>query len=128
MTILTMALLLSLSLGLMIAGIQLMRIQKQLTEQRNLIKKSYSELNANSSGSIGLGHRLLILEKQMKELKSRHQDMVSFGSDDKYQKRTYKQASQLALMGATIDELKNSCELSHGEAELLSHMNLTHSH
>jgi len=128
MTILTIALLLSLSLGLMIAGIQLMRVQKQLTKQRNLIKKIYSELNANSSGSIGLGQRLLILEKQMKELKSRHQDMVSFGSDDKYQKRTYKQASQLALMGATIDELKNSCELSHGEAELLSHMNLAHSH
>jgi predicted nucleic acid-binding Zn-ribbon protein len=128
MTIITMALLISISLGLMIAGIKLRRFQKQLTEQRNLIKKTYSELNANSSGSIGLGHRLLILEKQMKELKSRHQDMVSFGSDDQYQKRTYKQASQLALMGATIDELKNSCELSHGEAELLSHMNLTHSH
>ncbi|MFT5451253.1 MAG: putative nucleic acid-binding Zn-ribbon protein [Enterobacterales bacterium] len=128
MTIITMALLITLSLGLMIAGIQLRRFQKQLTEQRNLIKKIYSELNANSSGSIGLGHRLLTLEKQMKELKSRHQDMVSFGSDDQYQKRTYKQASQLALMGATIDELKNSCELSHGEAELLSHMNLSHSH
>ena len=128
MTILIMALLISLSLGLLIAGIQLMRFQKQLTEQRSLIKKTHSELNANSSGSIGLGHRLLTLEKQMKELKSRHQDLVSFGSDDKYQKRTYKQASQLALMGATIDELKNSCELSHGEAELLSHMNLTHSH
>ena len=128
MTILTMVLLISLSLGLMITGIHLSRFQKQLTEQRKLIKKSYSELNANSSASIGLGHRLLILEKQMKELKSRHQDMVSFGSDDQYQKRTYKQASQLALMGATIDELKNSCELSHGEAELLSHMNLSHSH
>jgi len=128
MTILIMALLISLSLGLFIAGLQLLRFQKQLAGQRKIIKKIYSELNANSSGSIGLGHRLLQLEKQMKELKSRHQDMVSFGSDDQYQKRTYKQASQLALMGATIDELKSSCELSHGEAELLSHMNLSHSH
>ena len=128
MTIIMIALLGTLALGLMIAGIQLMRFQKQLSGHRHLIKKIYSELNANSSGSIGLGHRLLILEKQMKELKSRHQDMVSFGSDDQYQKRTYKQASQLALMGATIDELKDSCELSHGEAELLSHMNLSHSH
>ena len=63
MTILTMALLASLSLGLMIAGIQMMRFQKQLTEQRNLIKKTWSELNANSNGSIGLGHRQFALEK-----------------------------------------------------------------
>ncbi|PCJ49970.1 MAG: hypothetical protein COA74_04050 [Gammaproteobacteria bacterium] len=128
MIIITQVLLISLSVGLLIAGIQLYRLQNQLSAQRKSFKKIHSELNASSSSSIGLGNRLLSLEKQMKELKSRHQDMVSFGSDDQYQKRTYKQASQLALMGATIDELKQSCELSHGEAELLSHMNLTSSH
>ena len=128
MTIITMALLISLSMGLFFAGIQLYRFQRQLFELRGLFKKLNSELNANLSSSIGLGYRLLHVEKQMKELKNRHQDIVSYGGNDNFQKRTYKQASQLALMGATIDELKESCELSHGEAELLSHMNLVNSH
>jgi len=91
-------------------------------------KKLATELNATMSGAIGLGQRLLSIEKQIKELKSRHQDILSFGNDDKHQKRTYKQASQLAQMGASIDELKHSCELSQGEAELLSHMSSQHTH
>jgi len=106
----------------------LIKIQKQLDKSLNSNKTIHAELNATSSGAIGLGQRLLFIEKQIKELRARHQDMVSFGNDDKYQKKTYKQASQLALMGASIDDLKQSCELSQGEAELLSHMSSLQTH
>ena len=128
MTIITMTVLILFSLGLFLSGIQLSRLNKQLISQKNALKKLSSELNATTSGTFGLGNRLLVIEKQIKDLKSRHQDMVSFGNDDHYQKRTYKQATQLAQMGASIDELKQSCELSHGEAELLAHMNLSPKH
>lgn len=128
MTIITMTVLILFSLGLFLAGVQLSRLQKQLINQKNALKKLSSTLNATTNGTFGLGHRLLIIEKQIKDLKSRHQDMMSFGNDDQYQKRTYKQATQLAQMGASIEELKQSCELSQGEAELLSHMNLSQKH
>lgn len=122
MSLLTITVFVVLSIGLFWAGVQLYRLHSMLCEQQHLLKNLTSELNAIANGSIGLGNSLLRTEKQLKDLKSRHQDLVSFGNDDHYQKRTYKQANQLALMGATIDELKQSCELSHGEAELLAHM------
>lgn len=128
MTIITMTLLILFSIGLFWAGVQLHRLQKQLHEQQLVIKKLSSELNATTSGTFGIGNSLISVEKQIKDLRNRQQDMASFGNDDQYQKRTYKQATHLAQMGASIDELKQSCELSHGEAELLAHLNLSQSH
>jgi len=124
MTVLNMVLLLLFSVALIVAGIQLFRFQKQLTVQQRLLRKLSSELNATSNGCIGLGHRISLITKQLNTVKSQHQDLLAFGSSDQQQKRTYKQATHLAQMGASIEELRESCELSQGEAELLSHMNL----
>ena len=124
MTIYTMALLILFSTCLLIAGIQLYRFQKQLLLQQLMVKKLTSEINAISSGNYGLGTRLLKIQKQLKSLKTQHQDLLVSDSDGEYQKKTYKHATHLAQMGATVDELRKSCELSHGEAELLAHMNL----
>jgi len=112
------------ALGLLIAAVQLFRFQKQLLQQQIQVKKLSSELNQTAKTAFGFGTRLLTIEQQVKDIKSKHQDMVSFTTDDQYQKRTFKQASQMAQMGASIDQLKQSCELSQGEAELLTHMNL----
>jgi len=124
MTIFTMTLLTIFSIGLFWAGIQLSRMQKQLVSQQEKLKRLSSELNVTTRTSFGFGHRLVKIEKQLTSIKTQHQDLLAFGSDDQYQKRTFKQATHLAQMGASIDELRQSCELSHGEAELLSHMNL----
>ena len=124
MTVLNMVLLLLFSVALIVAEIQLFRFQKQLTVQQRLLRKLSSELNATSNGCIGLGHRISLITKQLNTVKSQHQDLLAFGSSDQQQKRTYKQATHLAQMGASIEELRESCELSQGEAELLSHMNL----
>ena len=128
MTIIIMTLLAFLSVGLFIAGIHLYRLQNQINLQQSLIKKLAKDINATSNSGYGVGSRLLHTEKLLKELKSKQQDMISFGSEDQHQKRTYKQANQLAQMGATVDELKHSCELSHGEAELLAHLNPSQAH
>ena len=128
MTIIIMTLLALLSVGLFFAGIHLSRLQKQINIQQLLIKKLTADINATSSSGYGIGNRLLSTEAKVKELKSKLQDIISFGSEDQYQKRTYKQANQLAQMGASIDELKHSCELSHGEAELLAHLNPSQAH
>ena len=128
MTILIITLLAILSAGLFVAGILLNKLQKQINNQLLLIKRLTTDINATSNSGYGIGKRLLSVEKQLKDLKSKQQDLISFGSEDKYQKRTYKQANQLAQMGASIAELKQSCELSHGEAELLAHLNPSQTH
>ena len=123
MTMITMTLLILISVALLTTGIQLYRLQKQFSSQQKMLKKLSSEHKSSTSVNYGFGNRLIVIEKQLINLKTQHQDMVSFGSEDQYQKRTFKQASHLAQMGASIDELRESCELSHGEAELLAHMN-----
>jgi len=112
------------STGLLLAGIHIFKLQKQLTIQQESLKKIFSEMNATTKGSIGIGNKLYNVSRQLNQLKNQQQDMVSFGGDVNYQKRTYKQATHLAKMGASVDELKDNCELSQGEAELLAHMNL----
>ena len=119
-----MTILILISLALLVTGVQLYRLQKQVLLQQESLKKLSSEYKATSSANFGFGNRLVDIERQLINLKTQHQDIVAFGNDDKYQKRTFKQASHLAQMGASIDELRQSCELSHGEAELLAHMNL----
>ncbi|MCP4273169.1 MAG: DUF2802 domain-containing protein [Gammaproteobacteria bacterium] len=126
MTILTMTLLIFFSLGLLIAGLQIAKMQKKLAIQDASLQRLNSEINATSKGSIGIGNKLFNVSKQLNLLKNQQQDMVSFGGDVNFQKRTYKQATHLAKMGASIDELKSNCELSQGEAELLAHMNVNH--
>lgn len=126
MTILTMTLLLILSAGLLVAGVQIVKLQKKLSLQDESLQRLFSEINATSNGSIGIGNKLYNVSKQLNHLKNQQQDMASSGTDVNFQKRTYKQASHLAKMGASIDELKMNCELSQGEAELLAHMNVNH--
>ncbi|MCP3674667.1 MAG: DUF2802 domain-containing protein [Gammaproteobacteria bacterium] len=124
MTIITMTILILISLALLITGAQLYQLQKQFLLQQESLEKLSSEYKATSSTNFGFGNRLVDIERKLINLKTQHQDIVEFGSEDKYQKRTFKQASHLAQMGASVDELRQSCELSHGEAELLAHMNL----
>ena len=124
MTIFIMTLLVLFSAGLCLAGIQLFRFQRQLASQQNILRKLASELNATTSGNYGLGNRMLSMQKQLASLKTQYQDVISANSIGQYQKQSYKQASHLAKMGASIDELRQSCELSQGEAELLTHMKL----
>ncbi len=128
MTILMLSIMAVLSVAILLSARQHQQTQKQITNQQKQIKKLSVELNATSNGAIGLGQRILNIDKQIKDIKSRHQDMLSFGNDDQFQKRTYKQANQLALMGASIEDLRQSCELSQGEAELLSHMSSIQAH
>jgi len=123
MTILTMTLLILFSSGLLLAGIQIFKLQKQIAIQQESFKRLTSEINATSNSTIGIGNKLNNVDKQLNQLKNQQQDMVSFGGDVNHLKRTYKQATHLAKMGASIDELKQNCELSQGEAELLAHMN-----
>lgn len=86
-------------------------------------KRVDKELHAAALINQTLGNRLLSLEAEAKRLSAQQKELEDFGKSDLFQQRTFKQASKMAQLGASIEELKRSCELSEGEAELLRHLN-----
>ena len=99
---------------------QLKNSQKQHAERLKRIEK---ELHAAALINQTLGNRLLSLEAEARRLEVQQKELEEFGKSDLFQQRTFKQASKMAQLGASIEELKRSCELSEGEAQLLRHLN-----
>jgi Flp pilus assembly protein TadB len=85
-------------------------------------KRLEKELQAAAHINQVLGDRLIAAESEFKRIDALLQELQEFGKNDLFQQRTFKQAGKMAQLGASVDELKRSCELSQGEAELLSHM------
>lgn len=73
------------------------------------------ELAALCNASVGAGEHVLRLEQQMQRIIERQNGLEMRSVGD----RPYNQASQLVNRGANIDELVDTCGLTHGEAELL---------
>ena len=91
--------------------------------QNKRLKRAEKELHAAALINQTLGNRLLSLEAEAKRLEAQQKELQDFGKNDLFQQRTFKQASKMAQLGASIEELKRSCELSEGEAQLLRHLN-----
>ncbi|NNJ73144.1 MAG: DUF2802 domain-containing protein [Enterobacterales bacterium] len=99
---------------------QLKNVQKQHADKFKRVEK---ELHAAALINQTLGNRLFSVEAEAKRLEAQQKELEDFGKNDLFQQRTFKQASKMAQLGASIEELKRSCELSEGEAQLLRHLN-----
>lgn len=88
------------------------------TEQNNieLIDSLSKEVNGISHGSMGVGRKVLALEKEIEDL---HIRLDEFQRNDPA-KVSYSEAARLVEMGASIEDLMNSCGISKPEAELVS--------
>lgn len=73
------------------------------------------ELNELRSGTIGVGRRLLELEKSLKQ----QQAKIEESAEQDPGARLYTRATKMVALGAGIDELVAECELPRAEAELL---------
>jgi len=91
-------------------------ITKQATKHGELIKTVNQELQAIGSGSMGVGRKLIILEKQMAELKHNQDEMVKNDPN----RVSYTEATRLVELGADVEDLMNSCGISRPEAELVT--------
>jgi len=101
---------------------QLNKLRSQVDAMGSLVKESdrqsdavKQELHELRSGTIGVGRRVLELEKRLAQQaakldESREQDP---------QARLYTRAMKMVSLGAGIDELMAECELPKAEAELL---------
>lgn len=74
------------------------------------------ELHATTSGSLGVGQRLVACERQLHELRTTLDEMRR---NDPL-RISYDEASRLVDLGADIEDLMNTCGISRPEAELVS--------
>ncbi|MDF0533001.1 DUF2802 domain-containing protein [Shewanella yunxiaonensis] len=92
---------------------------KEGDRQREALKRELQELR---SGTIGVGRRLLSLERKLVE-----QDVkLDESMQQEPQAKLYSRAIKMVQLGAGVDELMRECELPKAEAELLIRMHSKH--
>lgn len=69
-----------------------------------------------ASGSIGMGRRLVAIEKRLNMAVERQSELISKEGSSV----SYNRAMELLEMGATVDDLVSKCGLIRAEAELIS--------
>ena len=109
----------SIILFLAIINLQLWHRRKarNLSVQQTLPESSCftSDLAALNAGSIGLGERLLKIERNQKLLAQRVEQLELHANGN----ASYSQAISLVKQGINKQDLMATCELSEGEAGLL---------
>ncbi len=106
-------------LALMCAGAAIMlyrRMRYYERQQQALINVLRNEIRSMTSGSIGMGrrlvdteHRLNITVQKQEELENRDPGVLA-----------YNQAARLMEMGGNVDDLVRSCGIGRPEAELMA--------
>ena len=91
-------------------------MNKQAASHSESIKAVNQELQAIGSGSMGVGRKLIMLEKQIAELKHNQDEMVKNDPN----RVSYTEATRLVELGADVEDLMNSCGISRPEAELVT--------
>lgn len=91
---------------------RLKNIKRQHLEAEINQKKQVQVL---ASGSIGMGRRLVAIEKKLNLAVEKQSEILS-----KEGGVSYNRAMELLEMGATIDDLVSKCGLIRAEAELIS--------
>lgn len=122
MTTVEIGLLLSLFfsvLAMVIAFICLKRVQQQTQATEKLLQKAMREIAASTSGSVGMGQRLIAMEKRL-QTQDKKAEKIDYYNDEEFQ--PYSQAAQLFKMGIDCDEVARRCGLSRAEASLLEMM------
>lgn len=92
---------------------EMRRLRSQLKERCDTLGR---ELHATTSGSMGVGQRLITCERQLHELRGTLDEM----RQNDPLRISYDEASRLVDLGADIDDLMNTCGISRPEAELVS--------
>jgi len=82
----------------------------------DLVDELSKEIQGISHGSMGVGRKVLVLEKHIERLEARIEEMQKNDPS----KVSYSEAARLVELGAGVDDLMNSCGISRPEAELVS--------
>ncbi|HEY8938954.1 MAG TPA: DUF2802 domain-containing protein [Cellvibrio sp.] len=123
MTLLEIGLLVCLTISAIALAVALFtfkRLRQQALDTEKLIQRLTREVAASSSGSVGMGQRLLAMEKRLQASGDKKPEKIDYYNDDEFQ--PYSQAAQMFKMGMDAEEVARRCGLSRAEASLLEMM------
>lgn len=92
------------------------RLQQHQRQYEALINVLRNEIQAMTSSSIGMGHRLMDIESQLNITVEKQQELANRDPGV----LAYNQAARLMEMGADVDDLVRNCGIGRPEAELMA--------
>jgi uncharacterized protein YoxC len=108
------------AVALVIAVISLLYVRKQKKDNQTLLRHMMRELSASSNGAVGMGQRLLAMEKKLESNVTANRQKMDYQNDDTF--KPYSEAIQLLKMGVSTEEVSTRCGLSRAETSLLEMM------
>lgn len=108
-------------IALVLAIKSLSRTREQQAHVEKLFQKLTKEMALSSSGAVGMGQRLLAMEKNLQAAPKAAQK-IDYYNDEDFQ--PYSQAAQLFKMGLDAEEVARRCGLSRAEASLIQMMQM----
>lgn len=94
-------------------------MKKYKRQQRVMYRRLQEDNRALSKSAIGMGQKVLETERRLNEVLKKQFAILNSQPEH----ASYDQASRLIQMGASENDLVNSCGFSHAEAELLLSLN-----
>lgn len=92
------------------------RLQQHEQRAEQQVKALKQELTVVSKAAIGVGQRLMTVEKKLNISIEKQQQLASSSGDQ----QPYNYAASLAESGASAEQIMDSCGLSEAEANLLA--------
>lgn len=106
------------SLVLFVVSLMLLRSRKRLESHLKEIRDLQHDIRAITAAAIGVGERVLILERRQRSLTEKQEQFDNYDPAN----RTYEQAIYMMKNGASSQELMEMCGISESEAELMALM------
>lgn len=113
--------------ALTVAIIALKRSGRQTLESKELLARINRELSVANTGAVGMGQRLVAMEKRLRDQEARPTANTQapapepdYAGDDEF--RTYTEAVRLFRSGLGSEEVARRCGLSRAEASLIEAM------
>lgn len=105
-------------LVLAVAVASLVRSQRTNRRQRAELLQLRSDIRALTTSSVGVGGRVLELERRLRRLAQRQEEFDIYESAN----QPYEHAIAMARKGANVNEIEDMCGVSRNEAELIQMM------
>ncbi len=102
----------------------LVRLKRQSALTQKLYKRLHRDLSVTNDGSVGMGQRLVAMEKRLKQIVKQQRQLTEQAGEVREQQtfEPYTQAASLFNCGLDADEVARRCNLSRAEASLLQAM------
>ena len=94
------------------------RSQRQARQLRREVQQLRSDMRALTTASVGVGGRVLELERRQRRLAQRQEEFDLYESAN----QPYDHAIAMARQGAGVKEIEEICGVSRNEAELIQMM------